>query len=194
MLCQFTGEEPTLASLGSFPKEVYPVGRLDKDSEGLLLLSDDSWLNHQLLNPKFAHQRTYFVQVEGIPTEEALAQLRDGVTIQVEGKPYRTKPALVRVLDPAPPLPERIPPIRYRASIPDSWIALTLIEGKNRQVRKMTAAVGFPTLRLVRQSIENLSLSGLQPGEFRSLSQEEAYRCLGLTGFLRSRGGPAKKR
>ena len=194
VLCQFTGEGPTLASLGSFPKEVYPVGRLDKDSEGLLLLSDDSWLNHQLLNPKFAHQRTYFVQVEGIPTEEALAQLRDGVTIQVEGKPYRTKPALVRVLDPAPPLPERIPPIRYRASIPDSWIALTLIEGKNRQVRKMTAAVGFPTLRLVRQSIENLSLSGLQPGEFRSLSQEEAYRCLGLTGFLRSRGGPAKKR
>ncbi|NDE61898.1 MAG: pseudouridine synthase [Cyclobacteriaceae bacterium] len=177
VLCQFTGEEPTLASLGSFPKEVYPVGRLDKDSEGLLLLSDDSWLNHQLLNPKFAHQRTYFVQVEGIPTEEALAQLRDGVTIQVEGKPYRTKPALVRVLDPAPPLPERIPPIRYRASIPDSWIALTLIEGKNRQVRKMTAAVGF-----------------LQPGECRSLSQEEAYRCLGLTGFLRSRGGPAKKR
>ncbi|MBM3169043.1 MAG: pseudouridine synthase [Bacteroidetes bacterium] len=193
VLCQFTGEEPTLVSLGSFPKEVYPVGRLDKDSEGLLLLTDDAWLNHQLLNPKFAHQRTYFVQVEGIPTEEALAQLREGVTIQVDGKLYRTKPALVRVLDPAPLLPERFPPIRYRASIPDSWMALTLIEGKNRQVRKMTAAVGFPTLRLVRQSIENLSLSGLQPGECRSLSQEEAYRCLGLTGFLRSRGGPAKK-
>ncbi|MEK0443099.1 MAG: hypothetical protein RL403_2077, partial [Bacteroidota bacterium] len=154
VLTQFSGEGPTLASLGEFPKEVYPVGRLDKDSEGLLLLTDDKSLNHQLLNPRFAHQRTYYVQVEGIPTSEALAQLQAGVTIQVDGKPYRTKPALVKLLDEAPTLPDRDPPIRFRAAIPDRWLALTLIEGKNRQVRKMTAAVGFPTLRLVRYSME----------------------------------------
>ena len=132
MLTQFSGEEFTLASLGDFPKEVYPVGRLDKDSEGLLLLTDDKGLNHQLLNPRFGHQRTYYVQVEGIPTSEALAQLQQGVTIQVDGMSYRTKPALVKLVDPAPILPERNPPIRYRASIPDCWLALTLIEGKNR--------------------------------------------------------------
>jgi len=102
MLTQFSGEEFTLSSLGNFPKEVYPVGRLDKDSEGLLLLTDDKGLNHQLLNPRFGHQRTYYVQVEGIPTAEALAQLQVGVTIQLDGKPYRTKPALVKLLEVAP--------------------------------------------------------------------------------------------
>ena len=183
VLTQFSGEGPTLASLGEFPKEVYPVGRLDKDSEGLLLLTDDKSLNHQLLNPRFAHQRTYFVQVEGIPTTEALAHLQAGVTIQVDGKPYRTKPAVAKLLDSAPILPERNPPIRYRASIPDRWLALTLIEGKNRQVRKMTAAVGFPTLRLVRYSMEKISLEGMVVGEVRELSQEFVYRALGLSGF-----------
>ena len=183
VLTQFSGEGPTLATLGEFPKEVYPVGRLDKDSEGLLLLTDDKSLNHQLLNPRFAHQRTYYVQVEGIPTPEALAQLQAGVTIQVDGKPYRTKPAVAKLLDSAPTLPERNPPIRYRASIPDRWLALTLIEGKNRQVRKMTAAVGFPTLRLVRYSMEKISIEGMVVGEVRELSQEFVYRALGLTGF-----------
>ncbi|WP_416171530.1 pseudouridine synthase [Algoriphagus boritolerans] len=154
VLTQFTGEEPTLASLGAFPKEVYPVGRLDKDSEGLLLITDDKVLNHHLLNPRFGHQRTYWAQVEGIPTPEALAKLRSGVTIRVDGRDYKTKPTLAKILDPIPELPERTPPIRYRASIPTTWIELTLIEGKNRQVRKMTAAVGFPTLRLVRFSME----------------------------------------
>ena len=194
MLTQFSGEEFTLAALGDFPKEVYPVGRLDKDSEGLLLLTDDKALNHQLLNPRFGHQRTYYVQVEGIPTSEALAQLQQGVTIQVDGMSYRTKPALVKLLDPAPILPERNPPIRYRASIPDCWLALTLIEGKNRQVRKMTAAVGFPTLRLVRFSMEKITLDGMEAGEVRELSQELVYRSLGLTGFAAPRAGIKKYR
>ena len=192
MLTQFSGEEFTLASLGDFPKEVYPVGRLDKDSEGLLLLTDDKGLNHQLLNARFGHQRTYYVQVEGIPSPEALAQLQAGVTIQVDGKPYRTKPAVAKLLDPAPTLPERNPPIRYRASIPDRWLALTLIEGKNRQVRKMTAAVGFPTLRLVRFSMEKITLDGMEAGEVRELSQELVYRSLGLTGFAQPRPGTKK--
>jgi 23S rRNA pseudouridine2457 synthase len=194
MLTQFSGEEFTLASLGDFPKEVYPVGRLDKDSEGLLLLTDDKALNHQLLNPRFGHQRTYYVQVEGIPTSEALAQLQQGVTIQVDGMSYRTKPALVKLVDPAPILPERNPPIRYRASIPDCWLALTLIEGKNRQVRKMTAAVGFPTLRLVRFSMEKITLDGMEVGEVRELSQEVVYRALGLTGFAKPRPGGSTNR
>jgi 23S rRNA pseudouridine2457 synthase len=194
MLTQFSGEEFTLSSLGNFPKEVYPVGRLDKDSEGLLLLTDDKGLNNQLLNPRFGHQRTYYVQVEGIPTSEALAQLQAGVTIQVDGNSYRTKPALVKLLDPAPILPERNPPIRYRASIPDCWLALTLIEGKNRQVRKMTAAVGFPTLRLVRFSMEKITLDGMEAGEVRELSQELVYRSLGLTGFAAPRAGIKKYR
>ena len=194
MLTQFSGEGPTLATLGEFPKEVYPVGRLDKDSEGLLLLTDDKSLNHQLLNPRFAHQRTYYVQVEGIPTPEALAQLQAGVTIQVDGKAYRTKPAVAKLLEDAPILPDRDPPIRYRASIPDRWLALTLIEGKNRQVRKMTAAVGFPTLRLVRYSMEKITLAGMGVGEVRELSQELVYRALGLTGFAKPRAGASTNR
>jgi len=194
VLTQFSGEGPTLATLGEFPKEVYPVGRLDKDSEGLLLLTDDKSLNHQLLNPRFAHQRTYYVQVEGIPTPEALAQLQAGVTIQVDGKAYRTKPALAKLLEDAPILPDRDPPIRYRASIPDRWLALTLIEGKNRQVRKMTAAVGFPTLRLVRYSMEKITLDGMGVGEVRELSQEVVYRALGLTGFAKPRAGASTNR
>jgi 23S rRNA pseudouridine2457 synthase len=186
VLTQFTGEGPTLASLGAFPKEVYPVGRLDKDSEGLLLITDDKWLNHHLLNPRFGHQRTYWAQVEGVPTPEALSQLRNGVTINVDGKDYKTKAALAKTLDTPPILPERDPPIRYRASIPDTWIELTLIEGKNRQVRKMTAAVGFPTLRLVRYSMEKINVAGMQVGEIRELDERTVYHQLGLTGFAKT--------
>lgn len=175
-----------MASLGAFPREVYPVGRLDKDSEGLLLITDDKWLNHHLLNPRFGHQRTYYAQVEGVPTPEALKQLKSGVTINVDGSDYKTKPALAKILDPTPLLPERDPPIRYRAAIPDTWIELTLIEGKNRQVRKMTAAVGFPTLRLVRYSMEKINISGMEVGEIRELDQETVYRALGLTGFMKT--------
>lgn len=186
VVSQFSGEGPTLASLGAFPKEVYPVGRLDKDSEGLLLITDDKWLNHHLLNPRFGHQRTYYAQVEGIPTPEALKQLQSGVTINVNGKDYRTKPTIAKIIEPAPTLPERNPPIRYRASIPDTWISLTLIEGKNRQVRKMTAAVGFPTLRLVRFSMEKITIQGMESGEVQEMEQESVYRMLGLTGYAKT--------
>ncbi|MFN3996195.1 pseudouridine synthase [Algoriphagus sp.] len=186
VLTQFTGEEPTLASLGAFPPDVYPVGRLDKDSEGLLLITDDKVLNHHLLNPRFGHQRTYYAQVEGVPTSEALAQLRSGVMITVDGRDYKTKPSLAKILDPAPELPERNPPIRYRASIPDTWIELTLIEGKNRQVRKMTAAVGFPTLRLVRYSMEKINIKGMKVGEIIELDEKTVYHQLGLTGFAKT--------
>lgn len=188
ILSQFTGEEEgTLASVGDFPKEVYPVGRLDKDSEGLLLLTDDKWLNHHLLNPRFGHQRTYLAQVEGIPTPEALKELGKGVTITVDGRPYSTKPAIAKLVEQEPELPERNPPIRYRAAIPTSWISLTLIEGKNRQVRKMTAAVGFPTLRLVRFSMEKITIEGFQVGEVREFEQDWIYRKLGLTGFAKTK-------
>lgn len=194
VLTQFTGEEPTLASLGVFPKEVYPVGRLDKDSEGLLLITDDKVLNHHLLNPRFGHQRTYYAQVEGVPTPEALAALRSGVTITVDGRDYKTKPALAKILEVAPDLPERNPPIRYRAAIPDTWIELTLIEGKNRQVRKMTAAVGFPTLRLVRYSMEKITIKGMNAGDIVELEEKTVYHQLGLTGFAKTASGTIKGR
>jgi 23S rRNA pseudouridine2457 synthase len=194
VVSQFSGEGPTLASLGAFPKEVYPVGRLDKDSEGLLLITDDKWLNHHLLNPRFGHQRTYFAQVEGVPTPEALKQLQSGVVINVEGKDYKTKQVIAKVLDPAPDLPDRDPPIRFRVNIPDTWIQLTLIEGKNRQVRKMTAAVGFPTLRLVRYSMEKITIEGFQPGEIREMDQDSVYRFLGLTGYSQNAGSKKPRR
>lgn len=178
ILSQFSGENDSLKEVADFPKEVYPVGRLDKDSEGLLLITDDKPLNHYLLNPEFGHQRKYLAQVEGIPTSEAMMALETGVDINVDGKRYGTQKAQVRLLEEEPLLPPRIPPIRYRKSVPDSWIELTLIEGKNRQVRKMTAVVGFPTLRLVRWSIEDLSISGFEVGEVREFTKEEIYRLL----------------
>jgi 23S rRNA pseudouridine2457 synthase len=172
VLCQFTDDSasprPTLKEYIDIP-EVYSVGRLDFDSEGLLLLTNDGQLKHRLIDPQFEHTRTYWVQVERIPTEEVLQQLRDGVLIQG----YRTKPAIAKLLDSEPELPPRNPPIRFRASIPTAWIELTLTEGKNRQVRKMTAAVGFPTLRLVRVAIAHLRLDNLNVGEWRSLTDYE---------------------
>jgi 23S rRNA pseudouridine2457 synthase len=162
---------------------------LDKDSEGLLIITDDKFLNNQLLNPRFGHQRTYYAQVEGAPEPEALKQLGKGVTINVDGRDYETKPAIAKLLDPIPTLPDRDPPIRYRASIPDTWISLTLIEGKNRQVRKMTAAVGHPTLRLVRWSMEKITIEGFEVGEVREMDEESVYHKLGLTGFRKTSGG-----
>ncbi len=147
------------------PKNVYALGRLDADSEGLLLLSDEPGLNSRLLDPKNAHRREYWVQVEGLPGDAALAQLSRGVKIG----DYTTLPARARRLDPGPALPPRDPPIRVRKTVPDSWIAIELIEGKNRQVRRMTAAVGHPTLRLVRARIEQLELGTLAPGTWREL-------------------------
>lgn len=157
-----------LKDLYNFPKDVYPVGRLDMDSEGLLLLTNDKSLTDYLLNPKNKHDKEYYVQVEGIPTEGALKKLSDGVII--EGK--KTLPAKAKViLDPK--FPPRIPPIRERKKIPASWISITITEGRNRQVRKMTAAVGFPTLRLIRVRIKNIVIGNLKNGEVRTLTEQE---------------------
>jgi 23S rRNA pseudouridine2457 synthase len=183
VLCQFTdnsdNSRPTLKDYISI-SEVYPVGRLDLDSEGLLLLTNNGQLQNRLANPKFAHPRTYYVQVERIPNESALDKLRNGITI----KNYRTRKAKVRLLPTEPSLPPRIPPIRDRQSVPTCWLEMTLTEGKNRQVRRMTAAVGFPTLRLVRISLgsnaEKLDLTGLKPGQWRELTAKETKRLLGL--------------
>lgn len=186
VLTQFTDRtvppRPTLADYVPV-KDVYAAGRLDADSEGLLLLTGDGRLKHRLLEPEFGHRRTYWVQVEGTPDETALAALRGGVVVQGE----RTRPAEARVIA-EPDLPPRVPPIRYRASIPTAWLELTLTEGKNRQVRRMTAAVGLPTLRLVRWSMENLTLAGLAPGEWRDLTPQELAalrRAVGLASAKR---------
>jgi 23S rRNA pseudouridine2457 synthase len=170
VLSQFTDEEgrKTLKDIYSFPKDVYPVGRLDKDSEGLLLLTNDKSLTDYLLNPKQRHEKEYFVQVEGIPTKEDLKKLAAGVII--EGK--KTLPAKAKIID-DPNFPERVPPIRERKNIPTSWISLTITEGRNRQVRKMTAAVGHPTLKLIRVRIKNVFLGNMQSGEVSILTIEE---------------------
>jgi 23S rRNA pseudouridine2457 synthase len=158
----------TLAEFG-FPKTVYPLGRLDADSEGLLLLSDERELNHRLLHPKFQHRRTYWSQVDQWPTPEALRQLQAGVKLP----DHQCLPCQAWILDPQPQPPERVPPIRKRKSIPTCWIGLTLTEGKNRQVRRMTAAVGHPTLRLIRVRIGEVGLGDLTPGSWVTLSDAD---------------------
>jgi 23S rRNA pseudouridine2457 synthase len=182
MLCQFKaeGEKPVLKDIYNFESDVYPVGRLDSDSEGLLLLTNDKSVNNKLLNPENKHKRTYLVQVEGDFSEAARQQLEKGVTISIEGKSYNTKHAICEILDTEPMLPERFPPIRYRKLIPVTWIKLTLTEGKNRQVRRMTAAVGFPTLRLVRESIEGINIKGMKSGQVFEIHQKEFYSLLKL--------------
>ncbi len=186
MLSQFTTEyagKKTLKDLDyPFPRDVYPVGRLDEDSEGLLLLTNNRMLNHRLLSPEFRHERTYWCQLEGTITPEAIQKLRKGVDITVEQKKYHTLPAHASLLDGAA-IPDRIPPVRYRKKIPTSWVELTLIEGKNRQVRKMTAATGFPTLRLIRIGMEKISVSLLKPGEVSELDQETVMSKLNLVSL-----------
>ncbi|MDX6765560.1 MAG: pseudouridine synthase [Candidatus Methylacidiphilales bacterium] len=175
VLSQFTPERgSSWRTLADFhlPPNVYPLGRLDADSEGLLLLSDEPGLNTRLLDPKHAHPRTYWAQVENIPTAETLARLAAGVLIAG----HQTLPCQARLLDPAPVVPPRVPPIRLRKHIPDAWIELVLHEGKNRQVRRMTAAVGHPTLRLVRTAIGAYGLSGLLPGEWIPLKEQDRLR------------------
>lgn len=182
VLSQFSPEGGKKTLKDYFPhleKDIYPVGRLDFDSEGLLLLTNDKILNHQLLDPTYAHKRTYWVQVDGAITQETLNHLQKGVVIQIDGKPYKTKPAVAQLLEEEPDVPERNPSIRYRKNIPTSWIALTLTEGKNRQVRRMTAAVGFPTLRLIRYSIGKVTLNGLQPGMYKE--QDSGIRSMLLS-------------
>lgn len=166
VLSQFSdpvGGKRTLGELYDFPKDVYPVGRLDEDSEGLLLLSNDPKANSFLLGGEV--EKEYWVQVEGTPTEEMIAPLRSGVDIRVRKKTYRTKPAKVEILNGEVDLPDRIPPIRYRKTVPDAWLSIVISEGKNRQVRKMTARIGLPTLRLVRVRMGNCRIEKLQPGD-----------------------------
>ncbi len=172
VLSQFTPEPGsawgTLASFG-FPRTVYPIGRLDADSEGLILLSDDAVWTDRLLNPRRGHVREYWVQVERIPTAESLELLRRGVVIQGD----RTRPCQAQILNPSPTLPPRDPPVRYRKNVADCWLSLELSEGRNRQVRRMTAAIGHPTLRLWRTRIGDFQLTDLDPGAWRELSESE---------------------
>lgn len=178
VLSQFTPDgspHRTLAEFG-FPKQVYPLGRLDADSEGLLLLSDEPGLNSQLMDPEQGHPRTYWAQVERIPSAESLQKLSAGVVIEDR----KTLPCRAWFLDPQPTVPPREPPIRYRKSVPDCWIGLELTEGKNRQVRKMTAAIGHPTLRLIRIKIGGLELGSQASGTWKELSPVERKLVLGV--------------
>jgi 23S rRNA pseudouridine2457 synthase len=170
VLCQFTDRgvppRPTLAGFG-LPPDVYAAGRLDHDSEGLLLLTDDGTLAHRLTDPRHKQPKTYWVQVEGDPREEQLQALRAGVVLN-DGP---TRPAQARRLDPAPMLWPRDPPVRFRKTVPDAWLELVISEGRNRQVRRMTAAVGLPTLRLVRVAVGAHRLDAMTPGEWLAPGQ-----------------------
>ena len=182
VLSQFTSTDGKvcLKDIIEVERDVYPVGRLDYDSEGLLLLTNDTTINHQLLHPSIEHKRTYWVQVDGAITEEAANQLAKGVTINIDGKTYNTKPAVVKLLPDTIAVPDRNPPIRFRKSIPATWASIQLTEGKNRQVRKMFAAVGFPVLRLIRAQMGNYTIDKMQPGDLLSLTEEEVK-----AGFFR---------
>lgn len=182
MLSQFTAEngKACLKDFFDVPKDVYPVGRLDYDSEGLLLLTNDKTVNHRLLHPGFAHEREYRVQVEGRITNEALKMLAGGIPIQIDGKPFRTAPAKASRLPEGIVIADRNPPIRFRQNIPTSWISLVITEGKNRQVRRMTAAAGFPTLRLIRYRLAGIVLDNMLPGDMVEMDQNEVYKSLGL--------------
>ncbi len=171
VLSQFTAEVPGQRTLAEFglPKEVYPIGRLDRDSEGLLLLTNERPLVDRVLNPRLGHPRTYHVLVERVSEEAALVQLACGVVL--DGQP--TLPCRVRRLDPEPDYPPRVPPVRFRKNVPDCWIELILTEGRNRQVRRMTAAVGHPTLRLIRAAVGQFFLAGLPAGQWRELDTAE---------------------
>ncbi len=171
VLSQFTSDGSANRPLAdfNFPPEVYALGRLDADSEGLLLLSDEKGLNTKLLDPSQAHRRCYWAQVEGLPTQSALQQLMRGLRLS----DYTTKPCRARILDPQPIVAARVPPIRVRKTVPDCWIEICLHEGKNRQVRKMTAAIGHPTLRLIRHRIGDFELGSLAAGEWRELNRAE---------------------
>ena len=181
VLCQFSdvAGRLTLKEFVSI-EGIYPAGRLDCDSEGLLLLTDDGRLAHRLTDPRFEHPKTYLVQVERVPEPEALGRLRRGVVLN-DG---RTRPAEVELLPESPALPDRSVPIRFRKNVPTAWIRLTISEGRNRQVRRMTAAVGYPTLRLVRVAVGPIKLGDLAPGQWRELTDNE----LAALRHLRDRG------
>lgn len=164
VLCQFSGEGDTLANYIDL-KNIYPAGRLDKDSEGLLLLTDDGKLQHKIAHPKFDKEKTYIVQVDGQITPEAVVQLAKGVSL----KDGLTKPAKAKIINTPDWLWDRNPPVRFRKNIPTSWLELKITEGKNRQVRRMTAHLGFPTLRLIRTQIGDWSLTNINPGCYEPL-------------------------
>ena len=182
MLSQFTSTDGKvcLKDIIEVEKDVYPVGRLDYDSEGLLLLTNDTTINHQLLHPSFEHARTYWVQVDGAITQEAANTLAKGVTINIDGQQYKTKRSTVKLLPDTLLVPDRNPPIRFRKSIPATWASIQLTEGKNRQVRKMFAAVGFPVLRLIRAQMGTFTIDKMQPGDLLSLTEQEVK-----AGFFR---------
>ena len=199
VLCQFTDDSSEAANRQTLKDfipvpDIYSVGRLDRDSEGLLLLTNDNQLKHYLCEPKFGHPRTYWVQVENIPDQKAIAQLEAGVMV----KGQKTRPAIARLLTSDPEIPLRNPPIRERKSIPTAWLELTLTEGKNRQVRRMTAAVGFPTLRLIRVAIgkgaEQLTLDGLAVGEWRHLTEVEISRLRSPLKNIATKGNTSHRR
>jgi 23S rRNA pseudouridine2457 synthase len=176
VLSQFTSDgspNRPLAEFG-FPKGVYAIGRLDADSEGLLLLSDEAVLNQRLLNPRNAHEREYWAQVERVPGAEDLLRLSKGITVQ--GR--TTLPVKAWILQPQPEIPSRLPPIRFRKTVPTCWLGLELVEGKNRQVRRMTAAIGHPTLRLLRVRVGDFKLGDLPSGDWRELGASERRRVL----------------
>jgi len=179
-LSQFTSalNKKTLADYFSVPKNIYPVGRLDEDSEGLLILTNDKKLNHHLLNPENEHDREYWVQVEGEITNDAVMQMQQGLQLNIKNKTSQTKTSIVTIFNKDPEVRDRIPPIRYRANIATSWIKIILKEGKNRQIRKMTAKVGFPTLRLIRVRIVDIELKNMKPATMIELSQKSIYKKL----------------
>ena len=182
VLSQFTSSDgkKCLKDIIEVEKDVYPVGRLDYDSEGLLLLTNDASINHQLLHPSFEHKRTYWVQVDGAITEDALEILTKGVVINIDGKQYKTNKAVLKTLPNDILVPERNPPIRFRKSIPTSWVSIELTEGKNRQVRKMFASVGYPVLRLIRAQLGKYTIDKMQPADLLSLTEQEVK-----AGFFR---------
>ena len=179
-LSQFSSalNKKTLADYFSVPKNVYPVGRLDEDSEGLLILTNDKKLNQHLLNPENEHDREYWVQVEGEITNNAVMQMQQGLQLNIKNKTSKTKTSIVTIFNKDPEVRDRIPPIRYRANIATSWIKIILKEGKNRQIRKMTAKVGFPTLRLIRVRIVDIELKNMKPATMIELSQKSIYKKL----------------
>lgn len=185
VMTQFSAVEgkETLGLFGPFPRDVYPVGRLDEDSEGLLLLTNDGTLQHRLIEPRFRHPRTYLVQVEKEPSSDTLLTLSAGIMLGDS----MTLPAEIRMLPAEPELPPKRTPVRFRKTVPTSWLEMTLREGKNRQVRRMTAAVGHPALRVIRIALGPITLEGLLPGESRCLSQSEVRVLRETVGLQRDR-------
>jgi 23S rRNA pseudouridine2457 synthase len=181
VVSQFTPEYPgqqTLADLFDFPRDVYPVGRLDQDSEGLLILTNDSSMNTRILDPEVKLQKWYWAQVEGQPEEKNIQPLRTGLTIRIRQKKVPLLPVSIQIMEVPPPLPERNPPIRQRASIPDSWVEVGLTEGKNRQVRRMMAAVGYPVLRIFRLGIGQINISTWKPGQVQEWTRDQIIQGL----------------